>query len=147
MICLAQAADIFATGVVAGSFAIGSFAMHPAAAELGDVAQIRFRQALIRRLARFLPPFMLAPLLAVPLALASCDGSQNSVSAMGFLLSLATVVTTVGINAPLNRRFARWSVEKLPVDWPRDIARWNAAHSVRMVTGVGAFICAILAAQ
>lgn len=33
--CVAQAADIFATGVVAGAFVMGSFAVHPAAARLG----------------------------------------------------------------------------------------------------------------
>ena len=59
--CIAQAADIFGTGLVAGAFVMGAFAVHPAAASLDPAPHVALRQELIRRLSRFLSPFMLLP--------------------------------------------------------------------------------------
>jgi len=73
--CVAQAADIFGTGVVAGAFLMGSFAIHPAAARLGASAQVLFRQELICRLSRWMPSFMLLPVFAAIGALTLCRTS------------------------------------------------------------------------
>jgi uncharacterized membrane protein len=146
MMCLAQAADIFATGVVAGAFYIGTVAIHPAADRLDGPAHLLLRQELIRRLQRALPLFMLLPLPAVVVALALCHASvSRPLDVLGCALSLATIAITVAVNAPLNRRFARWSPEALPSEWQKFIRRWNIAHSSRMTTAIGAFGCAILA--
>jgi len=59
--CEAQLVDVFATGIVAGVFVMGTFAVHPAAADLAAPSHILLRQQLIRRLQEFLPPFMLPP--------------------------------------------------------------------------------------
>jgi uncharacterized membrane protein len=146
--CFSQAADILATGIVAGAFAIGTFALHPAAARLEPPQHILLRQELIRRLSRFLPPFMLLPLVTAPVAMMFCRlaGSWPS-DMLGLALSFATVAITVTTNAPLNRRFAKWSPTALPTDWHRDIRRWNRAHTLRMTTAVGAFASAILAGR
>jgi len=144
--CMAQMVDVFATGIVAGAFTIGTFAMHPAAARLDPAHHIIFRQELIRRLSRFLPPFMLTPLVVVPLAMTLCRSSiAVSVAAASLVLSLTTVGITVMINAPLNRQFAKWTPEALPSDWPEDIRRWDRAHTLRMTTAAGAFASAIVA--
>jgi hypothetical protein len=146
--CVAQSINVFASGIVAGAFAMGTFAMHPAAAQLNASQHIVFRQALIRRLSRFLPPFMLLPLLAAPLAMMFCRSVvAASVGAMGFALSVATVGITVTVNAPLNRRFATWAPGALPEDCHDHVRRWNTAHTLRMTTAVGAFASAILAGQ
>ena len=63
-ICVAQAADIFGTGVVAGAFLMGSFAIHPAAAQLSGSSSVLLRQELIRRRARWSRSFMFLPVLA-----------------------------------------------------------------------------------
>src|SRR5215470_3342116 len=108
--CVAQAADIFGAGVVAGSFVMGSFAIHPAAERLGGSAHVLLRQELIRRLAPWMPPFMILPVLASTVAIMLCRTSVSwTLDALGLALSLATIGITVGINAPLNRRFASWS--------------------------------------
>lgn len=144
--CIAQAADIFGTGIVAGAFAVGTFAVHPAAARLDSSSHMFLRQELIRRLARFLPPFMLLPMPASVGALTLCRASVAwRFDMLGCVLSLATIGITVAVNGPLNRRFARWSPTALPRDWQRDIRRWNVAHSMRMTAAVGAFVCTILA--
>jgi uncharacterized membrane protein len=144
--CIVQGTNIFATGLVADAFFIGTFAVHPAAAKLDPGPHIVLRQKLIRRLSRFLPPFMLLP---IPLALAALMICRASVSlpleAIGFALSLATVGITVAVNTRLNRRFARWSPAALPRDWQEAVYRWNVAHFIRMMTTLGAFACAILA--
>ena len=144
--CITQAVDIFATGIVAGAFVMGTIAVHPAAARLDAAAHVILRQELIRRLQRFLPPFMLLP---VPASIAAITLCRTSVSwpldALGCALSLATIGITVAVNGPLNRRFARWSPGALPRDWERDVGRWNVAHSIRMASALAAFGCAILA--
>ena len=144
--CLAQAADIFGTGLVAGASIMGAFAVHPAAAKLDAWPHIALRRELIRRLQRFLPPLMLLPILASIMAPTSCRTPVSRFSdSLGCALSLVTVGITLAVNGPLNRRFASWSPSTVPLDWKRHVGRWNAAHSIRMATSVGAFACAILA--
>jgi hypothetical protein len=144
--CYAQAADVFCTGIVAGGFTMGAIAVHPAAGALAASPHMQFRQELIRRLSKLWPPFMLAPIVAAPLALTWCRGAvDSSMDLVGLLLSFLTVGITVVINAPLNRRFARWSGDTLPVGWHEQIERWNTAHMLRMISSLGAFVCAIVA--
>jgi len=146
--CLTQMADVFATGIVAGAFAIGTFAVHPASARLDPTGHFIFRQEVIRRMSRFLPPFMLAPLLSAPLAMTFCRSLTTvSVDALSLALSFTTVAITVFVNAPLNRRFAKWTPGALPSEWAEDIQRWNRAHTLRMTTAAGAFVSAILAGR
>ena len=142
--CITQVVDIFGTGIVAGAFVMGTIAVHPAVAKLDAAAHVILRQELIRRLQRFLPPFMLLPLPASIAAVALCRTSVSwPLDALGGALSVATIGITVAVNAPLNRR--RWSPEALPRDWERDVGRWNVAHSIRMTSALAAFACAILA--
>ena len=146
--CGAQAADVFGTGVVAGAFVMGSFAIHPAGARLGASAHVLLRQELIRRLARWMPPFMFLPVIASVMAMTLCRTSViSTLDALGLALSLMTIGITVGVNVPLNRRFAARSPDALPHDWESYVSRWNLAHSLRTATALAAFGCAILAAR
>lgn len=146
--CITQAADIFGTGIVAGAFVMGAVAVHPAADCLDASPHLVLRQELIRRLQRYLPPFMLLPIPASIAALTLCRSSVVwPLDALGCALSVATVGITLAVNGPLNRRFARWSPDAMPSDWQRSVRRWNAAHLIRMTTAVAAFACAIFAAS
>jgi uncharacterized membrane protein len=146
--CITQAADIFGTGIVAGAFVLGTIAVHPAAARLDPSHHIVLRQELIRRLQLFLPPFMLLPIPASIAALTLCRASVLwPLDVLGCALSVTTVGITVAVNGPLNRRFARWSPDALPRDWQHYVGRWNLAHSMRMAVALGAFACAIFAAN
>ena len=146
--CITQAADIFGAGLVAGAFVMGSLAVHPAAARLAALPHVFLRQELIRRLSRWMPPFMLLPVVASIGAMTLCGTSVIRVlDGLGLALSLATIGITVAVNAPLNRRFALWSPEALPRDWQNFVDRWNVAHCARTMTALGAFVCAILGAK
>jgi uncharacterized membrane protein len=146
--CIVQALNVFATGLVAGAFFMGTVAVHPAMAKLDPASHLLVRQDLIRSLQRFLPPFMLVPIPASIAAPTLCRASVSwPLDALGCALSLATVGITVAVNGPLNRHFARWSPDALPPDWQRYVRRWNLAHSIRTIVALGAFACAIFAAN
>ena len=146
--CITQAADIFGTRIVAGAFVMGAIAVHPAVARLDASHHIILRQEMIRRLQSFLPPFMLLPIPASIAALTLCRATVSwPLDALGCALSVATVGITVAVNGPLNRHFARWSPDALPRDWQRYVRRWNLAHSIRTTVALGAFACAIFAAN
>lgn len=73
--CIAQAADIFGAGLVAGAFVMGSFAVHPATARLNASPHVLLRQELLRRLSKFMPPIMLFPVVASISAMTLCRTS------------------------------------------------------------------------
>lgn len=144
--CIPQILDVFATGLVAGAFGMGTFALHPAVEQLEPATHLRLRQELIRRLASFMPPFLLLPIPASIAAMALCRTAvTRGVDAAALFSSLTTVGITVAVNAPLNRRFATWSTEALAPEWHDDVQRWNAAHTARMWAACAAFVCTILA--
>ena len=127
---------------------MGTFAVHPAARRLDAAAHLRLRQELIRRLSKFMPAIMFLPVVTSIGAMMLCRSSVLWVlDALGLALSLATIGITVGVNVPLNRRFAGWSPEALPQDWQDYVDHWNVAHSARTATAVAAFLCAIFAAR
>jgi uncharacterized membrane protein len=141
-------ADIFDTGIVAGAFLVGTFAVHPAASLLNASAHLLLRQELIGRLARWMPPFMFLPVIASISAMTLCQTSVLlALDALGLALSLATIGISIGVNVPLNRLFAGWSRDALPSDWRNHIDRWDFAHSLRTSTAEAALGCAILAAR
>lgn len=144
--CIAQSIEVFATGMVAGVFVMGCFAVHPAAAKLGASSDLAFRQQLIPRLSKFMPPLMLLPIFACVAALMfrrTCVWWPLTILSGAF--SLATLAITIVVNVPLNWRFARLGPDALSYDWDRWLRRWNAAHSARTATALAAFVCAILA--
>src|SRR5215472_8716876 len=144
--CVGQAADVFGTGIVAGAFYMGCIAVHPASATLSAAAQLKLRQQLIRRLARYLPPFMFLPVFASVFAILMCRMSVVwGLDVLGLALSLATIAITIAVNAPLNRHFATWVPDALPKDWETYVNRWNVAHRARTTTATAAFVCAVLA--
>lgn len=144
--CIAQTVDIFATGLVAGALVISRLAIQPAAERLDPSAHLVFRQQLIHRLSKLMPPLMLLPILACIGAIAFCQASVFwPIDVFGGVLSLATITITVAVSSPLNWRFAQWSSVAPPSNWQKYIRIWNAAHSLRTTTALAAFVCAIVA--
>ena len=148
--CIPQTIDIFGTGIVAGAFVDASRSMlgsRPNGLYLLDPEDPMSKPAIDQELDGL--PSDGADLLPLPASIAAVALCRTSVSwpldALGCALSVATIGITVAVNAPLNRRFARWSPEALPHDWERDVGRWNVAHSIRMTSALAAFTCAILA--
>jgi len=146
--CIFQAAAIFGTGLVAGIFAMGTFAVHPAVFALDRAAHLSFRHQMNRRLARFMPPIMLLTVAAFIADLMLCPPSMaRPLDLLATWFAVATLVITILINGPLNRRFARWTPDALPQNWTRQIRRWNFAHAFGTITSIAAFAFAILASD
>ena len=144
--CVTQAADIFGTGLLAGVLFMSAYVALPAAARLDASSHLLFRQQLIHRLAKFMPPLMFLPVAASIAVLAFCRTQVVwPLDAIGCALSLLTIGITVAVNGRLSGRFARWSSDALPQDWEQLVHRWDVAHAIRTVAALGAFVCAILA--
>ena len=65
---------------------------------------------------------------------------------VGTLLIVASTVTTVLVNVPINSEImATWSVDTPPTDWAEVRDRWNLFHAIRTALNVAAFFCLLLA--
>src|SRR5215470_798857 len=112
MICMVQAVEVFATGLVGGIFVMSTFAVLPAAAKLDASAHVLMRQHLARPLSKFMPPLMLIPIVASIGAVTVCRTSVSlALDGLACFLSLATLAITLVVNGPLSRHFARWDSE------------------------------------
>jgi uncharacterized membrane protein len=70
-----------------------------------------------------------------------------ALTAAGMLLLIASIVTTVLVNVPINAEIMdTWSVENPPADWAEVRDRWNLFHTIRTALNVVAFLCLLLAA-
>jgi hypothetical protein len=146
--CIAQGLNVFATGLVACAFFMGTVAVHPVMAKLDPASHLLIRQELIRRLQRFLAPFMLVPIAASIAALKLCRHRccgrpthsdvhcpwQPSQSRWRVTVRL-TGILRAGLQTPY-----------LVIAQPY-VRRWNLAHSIRTTVVLGAFACAIFAAN
>jgi len=145
-ICIAQAADIFGAGLVAGALVVSAFAVLPAAGCLDPSTHVLFRQRLIRKLSTLMPPLMELPVAASIAALALCRASVKwPLEGLGCALSSTTIGITVVVNGRLSRRFALWTPDALPGDWQHYVRLWDLAHYFRTVASVCAFACAVFA--
>src|ERR1700739_3870514 len=126
--------NVFVTGILAGVLFLSALGLRPASAVLEPAQQIILRQYLINRLRMLMTPFMLLPIIASGVVLATHGISGNwTLAAAGFAFSVATVAVTVFVNVPLNWRFAAWSANNLPADWEIYVRRWDRANSIRFV--------------
>jgi uncharacterized membrane protein len=84
---------------------------------------------------------------AVLVALAARSRGPVFWLTLGALVLLLTVlVTTLGVNLPINADQLSWQVSAPPADWAPVRDRWQAAHAVRTVAALLAFGCLSVAA-
>ncbi|MET9270455.1 anthrone oxygenase family protein [Kribbella sp. NPDC003557] len=83
----------------------------------------------------------LIPALVTTVALAiwSRGNSRRSAFVAAALL-VVVFVTTFAVNLPINSDQLSWSVQQPPADWAAVRDRWQAAHAVRTVAAVLAFV-------
>jgi uncharacterized membrane protein len=68
-------------------------------------------------------------------------------TAAGMLCLIASIVTTLLVNVPINAEIMNtWSVESPPADWAQVRDRWNLFHTIRTGLNVVAFLFLLLAA-
>lgn len=56
----------------------------------------------------------------------------------GFLLMVAALIVTLGIEVPIDRLIEQWSVATLPTNWQQLRDRWEFYHAIRTFVSIGA---------
>jgi hypothetical protein len=73
--------------------------------------------------------------------------SSFSTALVGTGLLASALAAWLGLVAPMNTRFGRWTEEGIPSDWQRSRDQWEFAHAARailQVAGLGALTYAAL---
>jgi uncharacterized membrane protein len=106
--------------------------------ELGRSGELymQYRQATTGALTRLLPPLGGVALLATGAAVL-LDGRRWTLL-VALVCLVVGLVTTVTVHFPLNDAIVAWS--RPPADWVQIRDRWRAAHVVRTVASVVAFV-------
>ena len=58
----------------------------------------------------------------------------------GFLLMVAALVVTLGVEVPIDNRIETWTATTLPGDWRSIQSRWELFHTVRTFLSIAAVI-------
>jgi uncharacterized membrane protein len=135
---------LVATGLLAGAV----FAVWLMEGLLGSGPElyIAYKQATATPLSRALPP--LGGLAVLATAACLVLDRDNRVLTGGAVVSLvgASLVTFV-VHFPINATIADWTTMAPPPGWESVRDRWSAAHGVRTVLSVGAFVLVALGAS
>lgn len=125
---------LLACGVVSG----GVVVLLVLDVELGRSAELymRYRQATTGPLTALLPPFGVVALLTTGATVVLEGRRPARLVALACLL--VGLVTTVTVHFPLNDAIVAWT--EPPADWAQVRDRWRAAHVVRTVASVVAFV-------
>jgi Domain of unknown function (DUF1772) len=125
---------LLASGILSGALVIIAVLDVP----LGRSPQLylQYRRATTEPLTRLLPPLGGATLLATA-ATAWRRGRPPALLGAAACL-LAGLSLTVAVHFPLNAAILAW--EEPPPDWAEVRDRWRAAHAVRTVAAVAAFV-------
>jgi hypothetical protein len=112
----------------------GSYAfVHPVIRRLSPADHIRVEQGLLKTFGRVMPVLMpLSGVLSVAFAVsARVEPFERTVRWAAALSGLASVLTTVACNVPINVATGRWDPEQLPDDWKVIRDRWERFQAIR----------------
>ena len=126
----------------------GSYAfVHPVIRQLPPAEHIRVEQGLLKTFGRVMPVLMpLSGVLSVAFALTGDgDAFDRTVRWAAALFLLASVITTVTGNVPINIATGRWHPERLPDDWKVVRNRWERFQAIRTWLLLLAFVLLCLA--
>jgi uncharacterized membrane protein len=69
-----------------------------------------------------------------------------ALSLIALLLMVVTLVVTVAIEVPIVARIRGWNTpEDMPTDWQQQRDRWASFHLARMLPGIAALACLVVA--
>jgi hypothetical protein len=140
---IARSVAVLATGLLAGAVLLVWAVDVP----LGRSAELylQYRQATTGLLTALLPPVGAVGLVAA-LAVAVLDhGTARALAAAASALLLAGMVLTLAVLFPINDAVLAWTAP--PPDWAAVRDRWLAAHAVRSVVTVAAFVLLVVAGR
>jgi len=64
---------------------------------------------------------------------------------MSLLASLLVIAITMALEVPLNNKFARWELERIPDNWRHFRDAWLRNHWLRTYLGIAAFLFSLAA--
>jgi uncharacterized membrane protein len=111
---------------------------------LQSSAWITEHQVMDALLSRVMPPFWNASVLILIAAAFFTRGQARSFFALAAILLAVSLVVTVSVEVPMNRKIALWNASVPPADWAEVRDRWLSFHLIRTIFGFIAFVCATL---
>ena len=141
---------VFLTPLIVGFTASAEFAsftfVHPVIRRLESGDHIRVEQGFLQTFGRVMPVLMpVSAVATVAYAVAGDGGDGNALRWVSVWLVLASVITTLTVNVPINAATSRWDPEHPPPDWRATRQRWEKFQGIRTVPLLLAFILICLA--
>jgi len=138
---------LISSGLLAGAFAYGFFAVVPTFYEVPLEVHLTYRHALMRHNGIYMQTIMAISILAPMLWALTMDGPRISrgLSITASLLCVISFAVTRFGNVPINRMIKTWSAVAPPADYERLLDRWMAFNTLRTATASLGFVCVIFA--
>ncbi|MFF3745060.1 anthrone oxygenase family protein [Streptomyces kronopolitis] len=130
---------VVVVGLMVGvEFAVAVF-VNPILDRLPNDGGVQARSDGARVLGRIMPFWYIGSVvLGSVWAAVSRGGAGAPLVATGTALLVLSVVMSVLLLVPINKRVATWSREGVPADWKQQVGRWDRLHYAR----VGIIVCA-----
>ena len=59
---------------------------------------------------------------------------------LSFVLMVATLIITVGVEVPIDNQIKNWTPETVPENWTSLRRTWSEFHTIRTFTSIGSFV-------
>ncbi|MEU9484767.1 DUF1772 domain-containing protein [Streptomyces decoyicus] len=131
---------VVVVGLMAGvEFAVAVF-VNPILDRLPNDGGVHARSDGARVLGRIMPFWYIGSVvLASVWAAVGWGGAGASLVAAGTALLVLSVLMSILLLVPINKRVATWSHEGVPADWKQQVGRWDRLHYLRVGIIVSAF--------
>jgi len=138
---------LIASGLLAGAFTYGFFAVVPTFYEVPLAVHLTYRDALMRHNGIYMQIIMAISVLAPIWWALTMDGpavSRRLCITASLLSVLSFLVTRFG-NVPINRMIKTWNAATPPPDYVQLLDRWMTFNAIRTATATLGFVCITVA--
>jgi uncharacterized membrane protein len=145
MVILELVSLVFA-GVLAGEEFVVRYGVQPSLNRLEDVAHLRARQSLIRRL-RILVPSIMLPTVLLAIAVLVFAGSNPGLAFRwaAIVAYVALLVLSFAGTVPINIAIGAWDSAAPPPDWKQVVHRWEFLDIFRSSAAILGFVFLLVA--
>lgn len=117
-----------------------AIALNPVLDRMPDAGGAPVRSATAQVLGRIMPFWCIGSLAATVLWLTTAWGGAGSwLPGVSAFLLVISVLMSVVLLVPINKRVAGWSAGPVPADWKEQLRRWDHLHYVRVAIIVAAY--------
>ena len=146
---VAQFVHLFLFALVVGVFWGTWFSLSRSIASISPPTFLKIGHTMIGNLGGPMSVLLPAAVLsAVPVLIACYRGRRRSgfyLTLAGLALLIAALTITLSVNVPIDHVIDRWTMQTLPPDWTAIRDRWQAYHTLRTLTSLVGFGCALAA--